>query len=72
MLLLRCPLQLQGTKPKVTMKLCIVVGARPNFIKAAPIITAIKKYQKKYPDLTYFLIHTGQHYDENMSEVFLS
>ncbi len=52
------------------MKLCIVVGARPNFIKAAPIITAIKKYQKKYPELTFFLIHTGQHYDENMSEVF--
>ncbi len=52
------------------IKLCIVVGARPNFIKAAPIITAIKKYRKEYKELTFFLIHTGQHYDENMSDVF--
>ena len=52
------------------IKLCIVVGARPNFIKAAPIITAIKKYRKDHKDLNYFLIHTGQHYDENMSDVF--
>ncbi len=52
------------------MKLCIVVGARPNFIKAAPLVTAIKKFQKKHKDLTYFILHTGQHFDVNMSDVF--
>jgi len=47
-------------------KLFIVVGARPNFMKISPIIRAIKKYD----DIEYKLIHTGQHYDDNMSEVF--
>ena len=47
-------------------KLFIVVGARPNFMKIAPIIRAIEKYN----DVEYKLIHTGQHYDDNMSEVF--
>lgn len=54
------------------MKLCIVVGARPNFIKAAPLVTAIKKHQKKHKDLTYFILHTGQHFDINMSDVFFN
>jgi UDP-GlcNAc3NAcA epimerase len=53
------------------MKLCIVVGARPNFIKAAPLIAAIKKYKKEY-NLSFVLIHTGQHYDKNMSDIFFS
>jgi UDP-GlcNAc3NAcA epimerase len=52
------------------MKLCIVVGARPNFIKAAPLITAINKYRKKHKKLSFFIIHTGQHFDDNMSEIF--
>jgi UDP-GlcNAc3NAcA epimerase len=52
------------------MKLCIVVGARPNFIKVAPLITAITQYRKKDKSLSFFMIHTGQHYDENMSDVF--
>ena len=54
------------------MKLCIIVGARPNFIKAAPLVTAIKKYQKKHKDLSYFILHTGQHFDINMSDVFFN
>lgn len=54
------------------MKLCIVVGARPNFIKAAPLVTAIKKFQKKHKDLSYFILHTGQHFDVNMSDVFFN
>ena len=48
------------------MKTLLVVGARPNFIKIAPIIRAIKKYD----DMDYKLIHTGQHYDYNMSDIF--
>lgn len=44
-----------------------VVGARPNFMKIAPIIKAFQKYPKK---IQYHLIHTGQHYDEKMSQLF--
>lgn len=44
-----------------------IVGARPHFIKAAPFINAMKK--SKY---NVFTIHTGQHYDKNMSDVFFS
>ncbi len=49
----------------------LIVGARPNFMKIAPIIDAIKKAQKKGSLLTYRLIHTGQHYDASMSGNFL-
>ena len=52
------------------MKLCVVVGTRPNFIKAAPLITAIRKLQKKKKDLEFFTLHNGQHFDENMSDIF--
>lgn len=48
------------------MKIVIVVGARPNFMKISPIIKAIEKYT----GVEYKLVHTGQHYDDNMSEVF--
>lgn len=47
------------------MKLSIVVGARPNFTKIAPVIREIEKH-----GIEYKLLHTGQHYDENMSDVF--
>ena len=43
-----------------------VVGARPNFIKAAPVIAALDRV----PGISQALVHTGQHYDANMSEVF--
>lgn len=52
------------------MKIDLIAGARPNFMKIAPIINAINMAQKKGYDLTYRLIHTGQHYDKNMSENF--
>jgi UDP-N-acetylglucosamine 2-epimerase (non-hydrolysing) len=48
------------------MKLLHIVGARPNFMKAAPVIDALKQY----PHVSQLLIHTGQHYDQNMSDVF--
>jgi UDP-N-acetylglucosamine 2-epimerase (non-hydrolysing) len=44
----------------------LVVGARPNFMKAAPLMEAIRAKSR----LTARLIHTGQHFDANMSEVF--
>lgn len=43
-----------------------VVGARPNFMKAAPLLRELKKN----PELNSLLVHTGQHYDKNMSDVF--
>jgi len=48
----------------------IIAGARPNFMKIAPIITAIKKAQQNNYPIKYRLIHTGQHYDQKMSGDF--
>ncbi len=48
------------------MKILHVVGARPNFMKAAPVIRACARHRQ----FTQMLVHTGQHYDGNMSEVF--
>jgi len=47
------------------IKVTIVAGARPNFIKIAPIIHAITKAKNAGHDINYRLIHTGQHYDNN-------
>jgi UDP-N-acetylglucosamine 2-epimerase (non-hydrolysing) len=43
-----------------------VVGARPNFMKAAPVVRALAQE----PGMRQSLVHTGQHYDQNMSDVF--
>jgi UDP-N-acetylglucosamine 2-epimerase (non-hydrolysing) len=48
------------------MKIVHIVGARPNFIKTAPVITALCEYDS----ISQILVHTGQHYDDNMSEIF--
>jgi UDP-N-acetylglucosamine 2-epimerase (non-hydrolysing) len=48
---------------------CFVVGARPNFMKVAPVISALAT---KSPETGVILVHTGQHYDAVMSDVFLS
>src|SRR5690349_18068946 len=48
----------------------IIAGARPNFMKIAPIIDAIHEAQSEGINLQYRLIHTGQHYDKNMSDNF--
>ena len=64
------------------MKILTVVGARPNFMKAAPIIAAIKQYNARTSAMSadrhpwsaeaiqYILVHTGQHYDDFMSSAF--
>lgn len=52
------------------MNITLIAGARPNFMKIAPIIEAIEKQQQLGKALEYRLIHTGQHYDKNMSESF--
>lgn len=51
-------------------KITIIAGARPNFMKIAPIIHAIQKAQNEGKDISYRLVHTGQHYDQKMSETF--
>lgn len=48
-------------------KIVSVVGARPNFMKVAPIAREFNKQKDRYEHL---IVHTGQHYDENMSKVF--
>jgi UDP-N-acetylglucosamine 2-epimerase (non-hydrolysing) len=48
-------------------KLLLITGARPNFIKAAPLLAELKKYDRIFESL---LVHTGQHYDRNLSELF--
>ena len=55
------------------LKLILVCGARPNFIKIAPLIFAIEKLhrnKKQEPKINHLLVHTGQHYDVQMSETF--
>lgn len=49
-----------------------IVGARPQFIKAAAVSRAIAEHNKKSPKATIVekIVHTGQHYDENMSKIF--
>lgn len=51
------------------MKIITVVGARPNFMKVAPIHRAFQKYNES---ITHIICHTGQHYDANMSEIFFN
>ena len=48
------------------MHILHVVGARPNFMKAAPVLAAFRRHS----GVTQTLVHTGQHYDRNMSDVF--
>lgn len=49
-------------------KIVTIIGARPQFIKAATVSRALKKIS----ELNEIIIHTGQHFDDNMSEIFFS
>ena len=52
------------------MLITLIAGARPNFMKIAPLIKAIQKASTEGHDIDYRLVHTGQHYDKNMSDTF--
>ena len=58
------------------MKITLIAGARPNFMKIAPLIKAIEKANQESGvrsqdgKISYRLVHTGQHYDKNMSDTF--
>ena len=58
------------------MKIMVVVGARPNFMKAAPILKAIHEFNSIRGEwaqrITAVLVHTGQHYDAQMSDIFFA
>ena len=51
------------------LKVINVVGARPNFMKVAPIVDAMKRREREFTPL---VVHTGQHYDAAMSDAFFS
>ena len=48
------------------MKIVTIIGARPQFIKAAVVSRAISSF----PDVQEVIVHTGQHFDTNMSDIF--
>jgi UDP-N-acetylglucosamine 2-epimerase len=50
-------------------RIAYAVGARPNFVKMAPVISELRR---RMPDGRHALIHTGQHYDRLMSDILLS
>ena len=53
------------------MKILTILGARPQFIKAATVSRAITKYQTSgNKEIEEIIVHTGQHYDANMSDIF--
>jgi len=60
------------------MKIISVVGARPNFMKVAPFIHTINKFNSNHSrklsgsqiTIHHLLVHTGQHYDDRMSKAF--
>jgi UDP-N-acetylglucosamine 2-epimerase (non-hydrolysing) len=52
------------------MKIALVAGARPNFMKVAPIIRALSKENAQCAGFEFELIHTGQHYDDRLSSIF--
>jgi UDP-GlcNAc3NAcA epimerase len=52
------------------MKIVTVVGARPQFVKAATLSAAIVAHQRRGTSVDEVMVHTGQHYDQNMSQIF--
>ena len=52
------------------MHITLIAGARPNFMKIAPLIHAIKAAEAAGKDIHYSLVHPGQHYDKNRSDTF--
>ena len=58
-----------GQRFRKPLKPVLVAGTRPNFVKIAPLAAALRRYPEEF---TPVVVHTGQHYDYNMSEVFFS
>ncbi len=55
------------------MKIVTIIGARPQFVKAAMVSKAVKEYNEKHNErVSEIIVHTGQHFDANMSDVFFN
>jgi UDP-GlcNAc3NAcA epimerase len=52
------------------MKICAIIGARPQFVKAAALSAKFAELKKSGEDIVEIIIHTGQHYDAKMSKIF--
>src|SRR5207302_4575237 len=52
---------------RAAVKVVYVVGARPNFVKMAPVVSALRR---RLPNAEHVIVHTGQHYDPLLSTVF--
>ena len=61
------PIVTTGTRTKRPL-IHLIVGARPNFMKIAPLWHALRRVDEEF-DVA--IVHTGQHYDDEMSDVFL-
>lgn len=68
----RCSFRLQSLEFKI--KIVTVIGARPQFVKAAAVSRALAEHTRAghLPTITEVIVHTGQHFDENMSEIFFA
>ena len=54
------------------MRILSIIGTRPQFVKAAPVKRAIEIYNRQGcdPQITQILVYTGQHYNDNTSQIF--
>ena len=57
---------MENTAMSEKVSYLVVLGARPNFVKAAPFF----RRAKEYPEFEFTIVHTGQHFDDNMSKIF--
>jgi UDP-N-acetylglucosamine 2-epimerase (non-hydrolysing) len=60
-------IRLTSTTLRAAMRLLYVVGTRPNLVKTAPVVGALKR---RFGDWRHAIVHTGQHYDRAMSAIF--
>ena len=60
----------QLVKISISMNLHLIVGARPNFLKISSICNSINKFNSVEKKIFFKLIHTGQHFDDNLSKIF--
>lgn len=64
-----------GSQERIPMKVLSVVGARPNFMKIAPFVRALERHNARcdgHARMEHLLVHTGQHYDDQMSRAFFA